>query len=231
LKKPPISPQLSAVIQNVAFNIDWEDFTTDLKSNYPNFVKVVCLKNRKLQDHKLVKIAIRLVKIRNEILEHEFITVANTRHKVVEYLALANVLICSRCMGIGHFQKNCPQQDQVTCKTCGEKCSDIADHVCSVVPKCIHCEEVHRSNDSKCSILKDYRVALTRTLLTKPPVQLMTIKTFHHGSLFSHIYQFKVQSIRIKFSRKWKRKVRQLVLSSNRSKPKCSSAILKINAI
>jgi hypothetical protein len=63
LKKPSIPPQLSAVIQNVALDIDWKDFTADLQSNY----------------------------------------------KVVEYLALANVLICSRCMGIGHFQKNCPQ--------------------------------------------------------------------------------------------------------------------------
>jgi hypothetical protein len=56
LKKPSIPPQLLAVIQNVSFNIDWEDFTADLKSNYPDIVKVVRLKNRKLQDLKLVKI-------------------------------------------------------------------------------------------------------------------------------------------------------------------------------
>jgi hypothetical protein len=139
---------------------------------------VVRLKNRTLQDLKLVKIEIKLVKVRNEILEHEFITIANTRHKVVEYLALGNVLICSRCMGIGHFQKNCPQQDQVTCKTCGEKCSDITDHACSGVLKCIHFGEAHRSNDSKCRIVKDYRAALTRTLPTKPPVQLMDNQNF-----------------------------------------------------
>jgi hypothetical protein len=178
LKKPSIPPQLSAVIQNVSFNIDWEDFTADLKSNYLDIVKVVRLKNRKLQDLKLVKIEIKSVKVRNEILEHEFITIANSRHKVVEYFALAHVLICSRCMGIGHFQKNCPQQDQVTCKTCGEKCSDIADHACSGVPKCIHCGQAHRSNDSKCPIVKDYRAALTLTLLIKPPVQLMNNQNF-----------------------------------------------------
>jgi hypothetical protein len=173
LKKPSIPPQLSAVIQNVALNIDWEDFTADLQSNYPDIVKVVRLKNRKLQDLKSVKIEIKSVKVRTEILEHQFIGISNIRYKVVEYLALANVLICSRCMGIGHFQKNCPQHDQVTCKTCGEKCSDIKDHSCSGVPKCIHCGEAHRSNDSKCLIVKDYRAALTRALLNKPPVPLM----------------------------------------------------------
>jgi hypothetical protein len=71
LKKSSIPPQLSAVIQNVSFNIDWEDFSADLKSNYPDIVKVVRLKNRKLQDLKSVK-------VRNEILEQEFITIANT---------------------------------------------------------------------------------------------------------------------------------------------------------
>jgi hypothetical protein len=92
------------------------------------------------------------------------------RFKLVEYLALANVLICSRCRGIGHFQKNCPQQDQATCNTCGEKYVNVKDHACTGVPKCIHCGGTHRSNDSKCRIIKDYRAALTRTLLNKPSV-------------------------------------------------------------
>jgi hypothetical protein len=48
----------------------------------------------------------------------------------------------------------------------------MKDHACSGIPKWVHCGEAHRSNDSKCLIIKDYRVALTRALLTKPPVQL-----------------------------------------------------------
>ena len=95
------------------------------------------------------------------------------RYKVVEYFALANVLICSRCRGIGHFQKNCPQQDQMTCNTCGEKYLNFNDHACSKVLKCIHCGGEHRSNDSKCRIIKDYRAALTRTLLRNPPVPIV----------------------------------------------------------
>jgi hypothetical protein len=134
---------------------------------------VVRLKNRNLQDLKVVKIEIKSVKTRNEILEQKFIGIASIRYKIVEYLALANVLICSRCMGIGHFQKNCPQQDHVTCKICGEKCSDIKAHECSGEPKCIHCGDAHRSNDSKCRVIKDYRAALTRTLLNKPGIQQM----------------------------------------------------------
>jgi len=173
LKKPSIPPQLSAVIQNVSFDIDWEDFTANLQAKYPDIVKVIRLKNRNLQDLKSVKVEIKSVKIRNEILEHKFISISNMRYKVVEYLALANVLICSRCRDIGHFQKNCPQQDQVTCNTCGEKYVNVKDHACSGVPKCIHCGGTHRSNDSKCRIIKDYRAALTRTLLSKPPVSVM----------------------------------------------------------
>ncbi|CAF4693793.1 unnamed protein product [Rotaria sp. Silwood2] len=93
LKKPSIPPQLSVVVKNVALNIDWEEFTTDLKAEYPDIVKVVRLKNRNLQDLKAVKVEIKSVKIRNEILEHKFISISNMRYEVVEYLALTNVLI------------------------------------------------------------------------------------------------------------------------------------------
>jgi hypothetical protein len=83
------------------------------------------------------------------------------------------------------------QQDQVTCKICGEKCSDIKDHACSGVLKCIHCGEAHRSNHSKCRIVKDYRAALTRTLLAKSPFQQMDIvsdASQHHFSFYSTCY-------------------------------------------
>ena len=182
LKKPSIPPQLSLVIQNVSFDIDWEDFIADLQAKYPDIVKTIRLKNRNLQDLKSIKIEIKSVKIRNEILEHKFISISNMRYKVVEYLALANVLICSRCRCIGHFQKNCPQQDQVTCNTCGEKYANVKDHTCSGELKCIHCGGAHRSNDSKCRIIKDYRAALTRTLLSKPPVTV----TDKYPDLTSH---------------------------------------------
>jgi hypothetical protein len=66
LKKPSIPPHLSAVIQNVSFDIDWMDFTADLQAKYPDIVKVIRLKNRNLQDTKSVKIEIKSVKIRND---------------------------------------------------------------------------------------------------------------------------------------------------------------------
>ncbi|CAF1536520.1 unnamed protein product [Didymodactylos carnosus] len=69
-------------------------------------------------------------------------------------------------MGIGHFQKNCPQKDQITCKTCGEKYENTEEHECSGEVKCIHCSQNHRSNATKCPVIKDYKSALTKSLLT-----------------------------------------------------------------
>ncbi|CAF1562092.1 unnamed protein product [Adineta ricciae] len=87
------------------------------------------------------------------------------RYPVVEYMALAQVLICSRCMYIGHFQKNCPQKDEVTCKICGAICADLKKHDCHGIAKCIRCGGDHKSSDTKCPKVKDYRAALTRTLV------------------------------------------------------------------
>ena len=84
---------------------------------------------------------------------------------------MANVLIYSRRMDIDHFQKNCPQRDQVIYKTCGEKRFDSKDHTCSGITKYIHCGEAHRSNESKVRIVTEYRAALTRTLFADPAAQ------------------------------------------------------------
>ncbi|CAF4242942.1 unnamed protein product, partial [Rotaria magnacalcarata] len=40
-KMPSIPPQLSGVIQNVAFNVDWDEFVQDLKRQYPQIVNVI----------------------------------------------------------------------------------------------------------------------------------------------------------------------------------------------
>ncbi|CAF1631037.1 unnamed protein product [Didymodactylos carnosus] len=81
-----------------------------------------------------------------------------------EYLGQAQVLICSNCCGIGHFKKQC-KQIETTCKVCGEKFSDIKQHHCSAINKCIHCGGEHRSNDPRCKIVKEYRSDLTKKLL------------------------------------------------------------------
>ncbi|CAF1236078.1 unnamed protein product, partial [Rotaria magnacalcarata] len=150
-KMPSIPPQLSGVIQNVAFNVDWDEFVQDLKRQYPQIVNVIQLKNRNLKDLKLVKVKFNSDTIRNEFLEGKYVYVHFMRYPVVEYMALAQVLICSRCMHIGHFQKNCPQKDE---------------HECHGIAKCIRCGGDHKSSDTKYPKVKDYRAALTRTLLS-----------------------------------------------------------------
>ena len=68
----------------------------------------------------------------------------HTKYKVVEYFGKPRVFICSDCCGIGHFRKNCPEGDEATCKTCGDKCSDAL----------------------KCAVVNDYHAPSTRNLFT-----------------------------------------------------------------
>ncbi len=71
------------------------------------------------------------------------------------------------CRHYGIIQRVFPQQGESTCKVCGEKCANLTEHDCSGIQKCIHCGNQHNSNDTKCPMLKDYRAALTRNMLSK----------------------------------------------------------------
>ncbi|CAF2645748.1 unnamed protein product [Rotaria sp. Silwood2] len=164
-KNPSIPPQLALVLPTVSLQVDWDEFVQEVKSNYPGVENIVRLKNKAQQPVRAVKLEFLSPKVRGEILEAGEIGIMHMKYKVVEYFAQANVLICSNYFGIGHFRKNCPQKEESTCKTCGEKCSNLNEYQCSGLLKCIHCGWPHTSNDSKCKVMKDYRAALTRKLL------------------------------------------------------------------
>ena len=86
-------------------------------------------------------------------------------YDVEEYIAPVSVLTCSKCCGIGHFKRQCTQQNE-TCKTYGQSLPDLKRHVCTNKPKCIHCGGEHVSNVTSCPVVKQYTAALTKKLLS-----------------------------------------------------------------
>jgi hypothetical protein len=164
-KTPSIPPQLSLVLPSVSLQIDWEEFVEEIKEKYVDIVNVIRFKNKAQVPVRAVKLEFCSPNARNAVFKEGEVSLLHMKYKVVEYYALANVLICSNCHGIGHFRNNCPQSGQATCKVCGDKCADLKAHECSGVAKCIHCAGEHNSNDAKCLVVKDYRAALTRNLL------------------------------------------------------------------
>ncbi|CAF4543959.1 unnamed protein product [Didymodactylos carnosus] len=154
-------------MKSVGLSIDIIQFTCDLKSTYSDISKVIRLKNQKQNDTKLVKLEFIKPNQRDEILSRGKIMVDSLTYVVEEYLAPARVLICSKCCGIGHFRKQCQQNDE-TCKVCGLSCVDLASHQCSQQLKCIHCGGNHSSNELKCPVVKEFRAQLTKRLLSIP---------------------------------------------------------------
>ena len=165
IKCPSIPPQLSLALPVVSLQTDWNEFVQEVKERYPGIANIIRLKNKAQQPVRAVKLECLSVQLRNDLLAAGEVSAMHMKFKVVEFFSQANVLICSNCYQIGHFRKNCPQKDEATCKTCGEKSTNLKDHQCSGVLKCIHCGESHASNDAKCMVVKDYRAALTRNLL------------------------------------------------------------------
>jgi hypothetical protein len=176
---PSIPPQLSVLVKNVDLNIDFDEFSDMIKDKYPQVKNVIRLKN-KFQNHiKLVKLEFTCSIIREKMLNDRRILVNHISYEVVEYLAPANVLICSKCLAIGHFKKQCTQLKE-TCRTCGELVDNLKDHNCSQIEKCIHCQSNHKSNSLKCPVVKAFRAELTKKLLhlnnpTNPTVPAINV--------------------------------------------------------
>ena len=174
---PPIPPQLSLLVKNVDLNIDFDDFCSDIKSRYPSIKNVLRMKNKFQCDIRMVKIEFTSSVARDKLLSERKILINYIYYIVDEYLAPFQVLICSKCSGIGHFRNACTQVKS-TCKTCCELIDNPNQHRCSNLIKCAHCGAAHRSTSSVCPIIKAYRAELTRKILqpveSAHPVQVLS---------------------------------------------------------
>ncbi|CAF1226174.1 unnamed protein product [Rotaria sp. Silwood1] len=161
---PAIPPQLCLLIKNVDLRIDFDEFCFDIKSNYPQVKNIIRMKNKFQNEIKMVKIELTSSSTRDELLNKKRITVNYIIYDIIVYLAPANVLICSKCMALGHFKKQCSQIKE-TCRTCGEQVNDLKNHNCSKIEKCIYCGQNHKSSSLKCPVVKSFRTELTRKIL------------------------------------------------------------------
>jgi hypothetical protein len=106
------------------------------------------------------------VNSRKQLLSAKKLKINHIVYDVTEFLAPINVLICSKCCGIGHFRKQCPDQLE-TCRTCSQQFHEGSQHVCSNQTRCKHCNGDHSSNSNKCPVIESFRSTLTRLMLTR----------------------------------------------------------------
>lgn len=161
---PSIPAQLAIIIKNVDLRINFDDFSNEIKLNYPDVKNIIRLKNKFGNFTKLIKLELISPKARVDLLKNKKICIDHIRYDIDEYLAPMNVLICSKCLGIGHFRKQCPELKE-TCKTCGETLDNSQNHQCSNIIKCIHCAGDHLSTSMKCPVVKSFRDTLTKNIL------------------------------------------------------------------
>ena len=124
------------------------------------------MKNKFGNDIHLVKVELISAPVRESILEARRITCSHVSYSVAEYLAPANVLICSKCCGLGHFRKQCTEASE-TCRKCGQCFPEIKHHRCNSAISCKHCKGDHHANSMKCPVVRAFRADLTRKLLNK----------------------------------------------------------------
>ena len=127
-------------------------------------MNVTRMKNKFGNNIHMVKLELVSPTARQDLLDAKKLIVNYISYEITEFLAPANVLICSRCCGISHFRKQCTEQNE-TCKICGQAFPDLKSHECTAAPKCKHSNGDHLSNSLKCPVIKTFRAELTRKLL------------------------------------------------------------------
>ena len=153
------------------------ELAAEVKLVYPSIRNVVRLKNKLGSDTHLVKIELTSPAERSKILEGKRITYNYVSYLVTDYLAPANVLMCSKCCGLGHFRKQCTEAAE-TCRKCGLSFPDFKNHICAAATCCKHCGGDHPANSMKCPIVRAFRADLTRKLLSK---------NIHHVNNIEHM--------------------------------------------
>ncbi|CAF4085588.1 unnamed protein product, partial [Rotaria magnacalcarata] len=148
---PSIPPQLSVIIKNVNINIEFEEFSNEVKALVHDVINVVRMNNKFGNDIHLVKLELSSTSTRQDLLNAKKLIVNYISYDVIEFLSPATVLICSKCSGIGHFRTQCTEQHE-TCKTCAQAFSDLKNHRCTADPVCKHCSGNHLSNSAKCPV-------------------------------------------------------------------------------
>ena len=185
ISTPPIPPQLSIIIRNVPLQLNIDDLCTDVRITYADIHNAIRLKNKYQNDIKLVKVELLSPSTRDELLKNGKLVVNGITYDLEEYLAPASVLICSKCMAIGHFRKQCKEINE-TCRICGTACLDLRQHNCSRISKCIHCNGDHYSNALKCPIVKNFRSALTKQLLSAKVASALSIRSESISSTYQY---------------------------------------------
>ncbi|CAF1279875.1 unnamed protein product [Didymodactylos carnosus] len=162
-----LPPQFSIVLRNVPTDVNIDDLLRDIQVDYLDVINAFRIINKEKQPTTLVRLDISNPMIMNDLLSKKFIYANNVRYSLMEYMSPVKVLLCSKCFEIGHFRSSCTHQLDV-CKTCGEEAADIQQHLlqCNKRQNCVRCKGDHESNDVRCPMIKSYRSALTKSLLT-----------------------------------------------------------------
>ncbi|CAF1246698.1 unnamed protein product [Rotaria sordida] len=194
---PSIPPQLSLLVKNVDLRLDFNEFSQEIKTRYPQVTNVIRLKNKFNNDVKLVKLEVSSSTLREELLIKRQITVGYIVYDIDEYLVPANILICSKCMGLGQFMKQCTKVKS-TCRTCGECADDLKLYICSKIEKCIHCGQNHNSNFPPMPMPQFLPTNSNNTMLTKLDDLLgkITEVNNHLSNLelkYNHFEQFMIE--------------------------------------
>ncbi|CAF3006168.1 unnamed protein product [Rotaria sp. Silwood2] len=161
---PSIPPQLSLILKNVNVQIDLEDFTNEVKALVPDVKNVIRMKNKFGNNIHMIKLELVSLLARQDLIDAKKLIINYISYEVTEFLAPVTVLICSKYSGIGHFRKQCTEQNE-TCKTCVQTFADLKNHHCTMDPLCKHCNGNHLSNPMKCPIIKTFRAELTKKIL------------------------------------------------------------------
>ena len=156
--------KLAVLIAGVEPSIPEKDIANELTERGIYFTEVHRMKASSGDSTYKVKVTLSDPQQKYKLLENG-VYLGYTRHRVLDFKELPNVLVCFHCQEFGHYAKDC--QQEVVCVRCGanhsvKDCPVSEDH-----PRCYHCTGYHSSAYKGCPIYKEKQRELVESRAKK----------------------------------------------------------------
>jgi hypothetical protein len=187
-----IPAQLSLLLLNVPCYIDDQYLLDEIQKQFRSVKSLHRIRTSSTTNNStLVRIDFELAQECDQCLQAKYLSVANVRLVVKQYLGPPRIPQCQKCCAFGHFASQCRSPNKI-CGKCATPILSDTTHQCSS-PRCINCSKLsnhpfdlnHDAYDPRCPSMLHYK-------------KVLVAKLVEQGTISSHIYVPKELQLRLR---------------------------------
>jgi hypothetical protein len=149
--------QLSILIAGIDPGVSEEEVGEELDNQSIEYRSVTRMKAKTGESTYKVKVELLDQNQKSRLIENG-VYMGYSRHRVLDFKTLPNVLVCYNCQEFGHHAKDC--EKPTVCVRCGEEHKVVDCTIPKEKPICCHCFGFHSAAYKGCPVYKEKQIEL-----------------------------------------------------------------------